>query len=85
MKRPNLDIVDRAALWLGFVTTAFCVLYTARHIGTSLLAVAAWWGPIIGFFALVYAFMRLEGRCKRYERALREHNIDPNDLDETFT
>jgi hypothetical protein len=78
----HLDMVDRAALWLGLVTSGYCVVYTSTHIGNSLLAVAVWFGPIIGLFCLWYVLMNLDERCSSYERLLRSRNIDPEEADD---
>lgn len=78
----RLDVVDRAALWLGFVTTGYCVVYTSIHIGRSFLAVAVWFGPIIGLLCLVHVLMEFKERCSSYERFLRSRNIDLSEADD---
>lgn len=73
------DIIQRAAMAVGFISTVICYFYTVAHsMWNVFLELAAILGPLVGLFSVAYAFKNLERRCRDYARLLHQHGIDPH-------
>jgi len=76
----NLSLLDRLILGIGAIAVVQSMLFTIRHSPRLVMSVALVICVIIAGAWLSKIASDLQARCDRYERALREHGIDPADL-----